>query len=86
MPWLFEFHPDPEYPTYKVEWMFHEGRVVLSLDNHPIKDYKDIPLTVSSRVEGALMEAIRRLDPRIIIPDFWARLLVHSFKTSNGRD
>ena len=85
-PWLYEFHLDHELPEYEVLWMFHEGRVVLSLDNHPVKNYRDIPLTVSSKVEGALMEAIRRLDPRIVIQDFWARLLVHSFKNSNGRD
>lgn len=68
---------DYETPTYEVPWMYDEGRVVLDLDNHPVKDYKDIPLTCSSQIEGALMEAIRRIDFRITVIDFWARLSVH---------
>lgn len=71
--YMFE-ETDRRTPTYEVNWMSHHGRVVLDLDHHPIKDYKDIPLTLASKVEGALMEAIRRIDPRIIIMDFWARL------------
>ena len=72
---LFIFTPlDIAIPTYKVSWLYNDGLVVLDVDNHPIKDYKDIPLTLSSRVEGALVEAIRRLDPRITIPDIAARL------------
>lgn len=61
-------------PTYRVSWMFDEGRVVLDLNNHPVKDYGDIPLTLSSQVEGSLMEIILRLDPRIKNMDLWARL------------
>ena len=53
--------------------MYDEGRVVLDTDNHPIKDYRDIPLTVSSEVEGGLTEAIRHVDPRITHGDIWAR-------------
>ena len=75
---MFE-ETDRRTPTYKVNWMCHHGRVVLDLDHHPVKDYKDIPLTLSSKVEGALMEVIRRIDPRIIIMDFWARLSVFEF-------
>ena len=75
---LFEFDDRRhERPSYEVPWMFDEGRVVLDLDNEPVNDYRDIPLTLSSVVEGALMEAIRRLDPRIRHFDFWARLSVH---------
>ena len=61
--------------------MYDEGCVVLDLNNHPIKAYRDIPLTLSSKVEAALMEVIRRIDPRISMIDFnfWARLFVHLF-------
>ena len=74
--------PINDRPSNDVLWLFDEGRVVLDLDNDPIKDYKDIPLTLSSVVEGALMEAISRLDNRIQIYDFWARLLVHLFRAT----
>ena len=70
---------DHEIPSYEVPWMYDEGCVVLDLNNHPVKAYRDIPLTLSSKVEAALMEVIRRIDPRISIIDFWARLLVHLF-------
>ena len=68
-----------ENPSYEVPWMYDEGCVVLDLNNHPVKAYRDIPLTLSSKVEAALMEAIRRTDPRISMIDFWARLSVHLF-------
>lgn len=54
--------------------MFDEGRVVLDINKNPIKDYRDIPLTLSSMVEGALMEAIWRIDTRITTIDFLARI------------
>ena len=74
--------PKNDRPPNDVSWLFDEGRVVLDLDNDPIKDYKDIPLTLSSEVEGALMEAISRLDDEIHIYDFWARLSVHPFRAT----
>ena len=61
---------DHETPRYEVSWMYDEGRVVLNPDNHPINDHRNIPSTLSSNIEGALMEAIRQLDPRITIIDF----------------
>lgn len=71
-----------ETPTYGVSWMFDEERVVLDLNNNPIKDYRDIPLTLSSMVEGALMEAIWRIDTRITTMDFLARMSVHQIPIS----
>ena len=40
--------------------MSYEGRVVLDPDNHPIKDYRIIPLTLSLKVEGEWTAAVRR--------------------------
>lgn len=77
---------DRPTPKYRVNWMYHEGRVILDLDHHPVKDYRDIPLTLSSKVEGGLMEAIRRIDPRITMNDFWARLSApHSLAHNHQR-
>ena len=81
---LFIFaRPEHDRPSREVPWMYDEGRVVLDLDNDPVNDYEDIPLTLSSKVEGALMEAISRLDRDITIYDFWARLSVHPFTSSS---
>ena len=65
-------------PTYDVPWLYEDGCVVLDLDGQPLKAYESIPLTISSKVEGALMEAIIRYDDRISVGDFWARLSVLS--------
>lgn len=54
--------------------MMHEDRVVLDNENCPIKDYRDIPKTLSSNVEAYLMENISRLDSRITRLDFLARI------------
>ena len=45
--------------------MYEDGRVVLDIDNNPVMDFPDIPPPLPSEVEPALMEAIRRIDPRI---------------------
>ena len=75
--YTFDFeNSDYQPPQYEVNWMYDEGRVVLDLNGHPVKDFRDIPLTLSSEVEGALMQAIRDLDPRIKFPDLLARLSV----------
>ena len=66
-------------PTYEVQWLYDEDRVVLDLDDRAILNYRDIPLTCSSQIEGGLMEAIRRLDTRITDYDFLSRLLVPPF-------
>ena len=70
------FNQDTPNPSYEVPCLYEEGCIVLDLDNHPLKAYESIPLTLSSKVEHALMEAIIRYDDRIAIGDFWARLSV----------
>ena len=81
---LYEFHKlDVQMPKYPVEWMYDEGRVVLDLNNNPVRDFRDIPLTLSSEVEGGLLTLIRRLDDRIAWPDLWARLSVHPSQSSD---
>ena len=62
-------------PTYDVLCMYHGDKIVLDLDNHPVKDYHDIPLVLSSEMEGWLMEAIWRVDSRIERTDFRARMV-----------
>ena len=70
------FNHDTPNPMSKVPWLYEDGCIVLDLDDHPLKAYESIPLTVSSKVEGELMEAIVRYDDRIGVGDFWARLSV----------
>ena len=78
---LFEFDKEKfkngaPNPSYEVPWLYEEDCIVLDLDNEPLKAFESIPLTISSAVEEALMEAIIRYDTRISVRDFWARLSV----------
>lgn len=61
-------------PDYDVQYMTHENRIVLDSDNHPVKDYHDIPKTLSSNADAYLLENIGRLDTRICRMDFRARM------------
>ena len=70
------FNNDTPNPMSKVPWLYEDGCIVLDLADRPLKAYESIPLTISSIVEGELMEAIIRYDNRIAVGDFWARLSV----------
>ena len=54
-------------------WLYN-GKVVLDHINHPILDFKNMPKTISSQVEGGLQEAITRQDFRIEVNDFRVRM------------
>ena len=71
-----QFNNNTPNPTYEVPWLYEDGCVVLDLDNWPLNAFESIPLTLSSNVEGGLMEAIIRYDDRIQMEDLWARLSV----------
>lgn len=84
--WGFERHQRPEIlhqyekrgrqtPTYPVQVWTHNGAVVLDFENIPILDFKNMPATISSLVEGGLQEAIIREDLRIDAKDFRVRML-----------
>ena len=76
---------DHEDPDYEVPHMYYEGRIVLDLDNHPVRAFTDIPLVLSSQIEGWLMEAIQRIDSRIERGDFRARMPA-TYKTRGGKE
>lgn len=73
---LFRFQRDGyPVPQGEVEIWYYQGRIVLDMDNHPVKKYSNIPACCSSDMEGWLMEAISRLDGRITQADFRARMV-----------
>lgn len=73
---LFQLDPpkDRKDPTYAVGNMMYNGHLLLDPDNRPIHNFHEIPLTVSSQVEGWVMEAIRRQHSKISANDFRARM------------
>lgn len=82
---LFEFKKKGRKdPDDKVEIWIDNGKVVLGPDDVPIRNYRYIPKLCSSQMEGFRMEAISRMDPRICISDFRARMMRESVPGSNS--
>ena len=82
---LFEFkRNDREDPEYDVGTWVDNGRVVLGPDSLPIRDFHDIPKLCSSQMEGFRMEAISRIDSRICISDFRARMMANGLPGANS--
>ena len=61
-------------PNYEIGVMKYKGRVVIDCDDKPIRNFRNLPLTISSKVEGLRMEAWLRADTRITFPDLAARM------------
>ena len=54
---------DPDYDFGIILWW--RGHAVVDIDKYPLRDIRDIPSTLASKVEGGLLEAIERTDSRI---------------------
>ena len=65
---------DPTYPDNAIPLWFHEGRLVIDIDNHAVRRFQNIPDALSSKLEGCFMEAMGREDSRILHKDFRARM------------
>ena len=61
-------------PTYTPETWYDDDRIIIDLDNRPVKKWLELPLVISSEFEGFMMEGIRRLNGNITIRDFRARM------------
>ena len=61
-------------PDYEIGVMKYKGRVVIDCDDKPIRNFRNLPLTISSKVEGLRMEVWLRADSRITFPDIAARM------------
>ncbi|MCJ1478668.1 hypothetical protein MMC13_007349 [Lambiella insularis] len=82
---LFLIEQRRDVPDYEVELWFDQRRIVLDMDRNPLKAFRDLPLTISSKFEGWEMEAVQRIDPRITGYDIRARMLdIPSTRSTNA--
>ncbi|KAL8926727.1 MAG: hypothetical protein Q9208_002801 [Pyrenodesmia sp. 3 TL-2023] len=65
---------DPKYPGDNIPYMRWRGLLVIDNEGEPVRRFRNIPATLSSQVEGGLMEAMMREDSGIDIDDFMARM------------
>ncbi|MCJ1264619.1 hypothetical protein MMC22_004493 [Lobaria immixta] len=71
-------------PEYDLGFMYYDGFLVIDYESQPLRPFRGIPLTLSSKLEGWRAEAIRRSDPRIRNMDLIARMPVKVEPSANG--
>ncbi|KAL8757202.1 MAG: hypothetical protein Q9199_002387 [Rusavskia elegans] len=71
---LFLWEDPGYYLDYDPEFWYDLGRIVLDTKNHPLKLWRELPLTISGQCEGYRMETWRRLNTRITMNDLRARM------------
>lgn len=71
-------------PEYDLGFMYFDGFLVIDHKGQPLKPFRGIPLTLSSKLEGWRAEAIRRSDPRIRNTDLIVRMPVKVQPSANG--
>ncbi|KAL8684625.1 MAG: hypothetical protein Q9224_006226, partial [Gallowayella concinna] len=81
---LFQWESPNQAPHYEPELMYDNGRIVLSYpENHPVKAWRELPLTLSGQCEGLRMEYYRRLNEAITMKDLKARMPKMTSKGEN---
>lgn len=65
---------DDYYRQRAQVWIHTDGRMVIDHDRNPMYRHPDLPDTLSSAVEGWYLEAVMRLDSRILRETIRARL------------
>ena len=73
-------------PSYEPGALVDNGRVVIDQENHAVVAWRELPLCISSKVPGYKLEAWRRLNPRITIFDFLARMVKTDKPASSERN
>lgn len=67
--------PNPRVvPGYEVGFLLFNGHLVKDYGGTPIKAFRNLPLTISSAVEGLRVEAWTREEPRLKLGDVIARI------------
>ena len=74
-----------DHPKYMVLHLYHNGLLVLDLDDKPIKDFRHLPLTISSRIPGGHIEALMRFDDRVTYADIRSRMPTKILVHRNGK-
>ncbi|MCJ1267241.1 hypothetical protein MMC22_007126 [Lobaria immixta] len=71
-------------PQYNLGFMYFDRFLVIDHEGQPLRPFRGIPLTLSSKLEGWRAEAIRRSDPRVRNMDLMARMPVKVEGSPNG--
>ena len=61
-------------PLYRVGRLYYQGLLVIDYWRMPVRNFREIPLVISSAFEGGFMEPATRLHSKIAYEDMRARM------------
>ncbi|KAL8752793.1 MAG: hypothetical protein Q9184_005622 [Pyrenodesmia sp. 2 TL-2023] len=76
---------DYTHPNYEVTAWRYNGYLVLDLSRKPIRNFRHLPYTISSRIPGGHIEALMRFDDRVDYADIRARMPPTVTVSQNGK-
>ncbi|KAL8926718.1 MAG: hypothetical protein Q9208_002792 [Pyrenodesmia sp. 3 TL-2023] len=76
---------DYTHPNYEVTAWRYNGYLVLDLSRKPIRNFRHLPYTISSRIPGGHIEALMRFDDRVDYADIRARMPPTIIVSQNGK-
>ncbi|KAI4177716.1 MAG: hypothetical protein LQ343_000179 [Gyalolechia ehrenbergii] len=65
---------NPAYPNDKIPYMRWRGLLVVDYNGKPVQRFNNVPATLSTQIEGGLIEALSRGDSRVDTTDLLARM------------
>ncbi|KAL8728060.1 MAG: hypothetical protein Q9166_005660 [cf. Caloplaca sp. 2 TL-2023] len=71
--WGFDKRKHMPPANYQWSHMWWRGHIVVDIDRNALRDFRHLPSTLSSNVEGGLLEALERLDSRVRHQELSAR-------------
>ncbi|KAL8926706.1 MAG: hypothetical protein Q9208_002780 [Pyrenodesmia sp. 3 TL-2023] len=73
---LFQWNPtlEPPAPTETPDFWYDGRRIILDVENHPLRRRPELPLTLSGQCEGLRLEFYKRLNPNISMGELKARM------------
>ena len=74
-PIMFEWERlNREDPVYQLESLYYQGLLVIDYRETPVRNFREIPIVISSAFEGGFMEPATRLHSKIAYEDIRARM------------
>ncbi|KAL9595786.1 MAG: hypothetical protein Q9219_006240 [cf. Caloplaca sp. 3 TL-2023] len=73
-----------KHPDYEVELWYYRGHLLLDHDHKPMKNFRHLPATISSKIPGGHIEALMRVDDRTTYGDIRARMPPAILVNQNG--
>ena len=74
-PVMFEWERENRAdPAYQLDSLHYQGLLVIDYWERPVRNFREIPLVISSAFEGGFMEPATRLHSKIAYEDIRARM------------